>query len=144
MSHARHGLRVAVGLAVCAAVMAGTAIAAIDGKGKDTRADFTPFERFTPLSASADRGAPVDDPFVLPDGYEQLVVAREGDGGTTDLWDMNTQNESGKDAGRYVYRTHEVGGAGQLSVTDLETGTTTVLATRPHWERLDGIAWTPW
>jgi hypothetical protein len=31
------------------------------------------------------------------------VVAQEGDGGIVDLWDMNTQNEFGKDAGRYVY-----------------------------------------
>ena len=73
-----------------------------------------------------------------------------------DLWDMHTQNESGKDAGRYLYRTHEVGantgsdpspgapGGSQVSVTDLKTGITYNLAERNDWERFDGIAWTPW
>jgi uncharacterized protein len=85
----------------------------------------------------------VEDPFVLPLDYAQQVVAREGEGGTVDLWDMNTQNEFGKDAGRYVYRTHEIGTGSQVSVTDLKTGTTEVLAQRADWERFDGIAWTP-
>ena len=68
---------------------------------------------------------------------------------------MNTQNEFGKDAGRYVYRTHEVGaaptgdpprapGGSQVSVTDLKTGVTKNLAERNDWERFDGIVWTPW
>ena len=59
---------------------------------------------------------------------------------------MNTQNEFGKDAGRYVYRTHEVGAppGSQVSVTDLQTGETEVLAQRADWERFDGIVWTPW
>jgi secreted PhoX family phosphatase len=56
---------------------------------------------------------------------------------------MNTQNEFGKDAGRYVYRTHETGTGSQVSVTDLKTGTTEVLAQRADWERFDGIVWTP-
>lgn len=72
-----------------------------------------------------------------------------------DLWDMNTQNEFGKDAGRYVYRTHEVGaglagspprapGGAQVTVIDLKTGVTRNLAERTDWERFDGIVWTPW
>jgi len=84
----------------------------------------------------------------LSPGYDQTVVAEESDpvtGGTnTDLWDMNTQNEFGKDAGRYLYRTHETNSAGQVTVTDLKTGETKRLAQRPDWERFDGIVWTPW
>jgi len=100
--------------------------------------------RFTPLPASAACGPSTEQPFVLPTGYTQTVIAREGDGGTTDLWDMNTQNETGPNAGQFLYRTHEVGSNGQVSVTDLETGVTRVLAQRSDWERLDGIVWTPW
>ena len=59
---------------------------------------------------------------------------------------MSTQNEFGKDAGRYVYRTHENrrGQASQVSLTDLQTGKTEILAERADWEAFDGIVWTPW
>jgi uncharacterized protein len=100
--------------------------------------------KFTPLPTSAACGPSTEQPFVLPAGYAQTVIAREGDGGTLDLWDMNTQNETGPQTGRFLYRTHEIGANGQVSVTDLETGLTRVLAQRADWERLDGIAWTPW
>lgn len=113
---------------------------------------------FAPLMASAvcgSRAAPAffEKPFALPPGYEQVAFARELDGGTRDLWDMHTQNETGPRVGRYLYRTHETGAAGQVSVTDLETlesvgpavtSETRILAERADWERLDGIAWTPW
>ncbi len=80
--------------------------------------------------------------------------------------DMSTVNETQKHAGRYLYRTHEVRpflmapdcgattpasiaaykaiGGGALSVADLETGATKILAQRTDWEALDGIVWTPW
>lgn len=80
--------------------------------------------------------------------------------------DMNTANETQKHAGRYLYRTHEVRpflmasdcgattpdaiaaykttGGGALSVVDLETGATKIVAQREDWEALDGIVWTPW
>jgi secreted PhoX family phosphatase len=57
---------------------------------------------------------------------------------------MNTQNETGAHAGRFLYRTHETPANGALSVTDLESGVTRVLAQRADWEQLDGIVWTPW
>ena len=100
--------------------------------------------KFTPLPTSAVCGQDAAQPFVLPPGYAQTIIAREGDGGTIDLWDMNTQNETGPEAGRFLYRTHEVGANGQVSVTDLETGVTREVARRVDWERLDGIVWTPW
>lgn len=111
---------------------------------------------FTPVPASAvctDPRANTEKPFVLPPGFEQVAFAREGDGGTIDLWDMHTQNETGPQAGRFLYRTHEPGSNGQVSVTDLRTlrtvggiatSDTRILAQRADWERFDGIVWTPW
>lgn len=102
--------------------------------------------QFEPLAASTPctDGGDAAQPFALPSGYVQTVFAAEGDAGTIDLWDMNTQNETGPHAGRYLYRTHETRGGGQVSVTDLKTGETRIVAQRADWERLDGIVWTPW
>jgi len=105
---------------------------------------------FSPLPTSAacvPGGAgtfPAEQPFLLPEGFTQTVIAREGDGGTTDNWDMHTLNESGPHAGRFLYHSHEVPTGGMVSVTDLQTGETRVLAQRVYWDRLDGLAWTPW
>jgi len=140
------------------AALGGSAALAADdsrrgGQAIDTKADLTPFEQFTPLAASTPCVGEVSgrqaQPFVIPAGFEQQVVAEEGDPGTntnTDNWDMSTQNEFGKDAGRYVYRTHENrrGQASQVSLTDLSTGQTEILAERLDWEAFDGIVWTPW
>lgn len=99
---------------------------------------------FNPLAASAvctvSGGDPVN-PFVLPAGLGQTIVASEP--AFADAIDMNTQNETGVNAGRYLYRPTE-GSVGEASVTDLTTGTTKRLAFRPDWESMDPIAWTPW
>ena len=87
---------------------------------------------------------PHERPFLLPRGFSQVVVARQGDGGSTDNWDMNTVNETGPDAGRFLYRSHETVSHGQVTVTDLRTGVTRVLVEREDWNRMDGIVWTPW
>jgi secreted PhoX family phosphatase len=57
---------------------------------------------------------------------------------------MNTLNENGPQAGRFLYRTHEVGSNGAVTVTDLWTGITTLVDQKSHYEALDGIVWTPW
>ena len=106
--------------------------------------------RFNSLPASAacvPGGAgtfPHEEPFLLPPGFSQIVVAREGDGGSTDNWDMHTLNETGRNAGRFLYHTHETLTNGQITVTDLVTNTTRVLIERVDWNRIDGIVWTPW
>ena len=100
--------------------------------------------QFEPLPASTpctDGGNPAQ-PFVLPAGYTQTVIASEPQ--FPDLPDMNTQNETGPDAGRYLYRTHETATNSAVTVTDLKTGATKTLAQRADWERFDGIVWTPW
>ena len=100
--------------------------------------------QFEPVATSAacTAGGNAAQPLILPAGYAQTVVASEPD--YPDLPDMNTVNETGASAGRFLYRAHEIGSNGAVTVTDLETGVTSVLAQRSDWERLDGIAWTPW
>ena len=102
-----------------------------------------PFQ-FAPLPASAPctPGGNPAQPFLLPPGYTQTVIASEPQ--YPDLPDMHTLNETGPHAGRFLYRTHEVGANGAISVTDLKTGETHIVARRADWERLDGIVWTPW
>jgi len=137
--------------------MGATAAAADSDNGGrqaiDTGADYTPFTKFSPLASSTPcTGEPSGrqaKPFVIPPGFEQQVVAEEGDPGlnvNSDNWDMSTQNEFGKNAGRYIYRTHENrrGQASQVSLTDLKTGQSKILAERQDWEAFDGIVWTPW
>jgi len=141
-----HALRAATGL-----LLASAAVACNDADRLTEPSSTLPTSNamggqfdFTPLSASATCGPSTEQPFALPAGFTQTVFAREGDGNTLDLWDMATQNETGPEAGRFIYRAHEIGSNGQVSVTDLETNVTRVLAQRADWERLDGIAWTPW
>ncbi|MBS1212731.1 MAG: putative phosphatase [Proteobacteria bacterium] len=97
------------------------------------------------------------EPYVIPEGYEQRIVADEDSlniYSANDWPDMNTVNESGKQSGRFLYRTHEVrpgtdaradgGLGGAVSVVDLKTGKTKEVVTRTDWEALDGLVWTPW
>src|SRR5574340_30645 len=72
---------------------------------------------FTPIAGSAygmEHDADIATvPWVIPQGYAQFIVADEHSlnvyaGG--DWTDMNTVNEGGAQAGRYLYRTHEVRG----------------------------------
>jgi hypothetical protein len=103
-----------------------------------------------------------DMPFKIPAGYRQYKVSDERDldiyPGVDDLDDMNSVNETGKHAGRFLYRTHEVDNGGAVSVVDLGTGIVKIIAqatdggvpvgpTFPEFTTgrdLDGIRWTPW
>ena len=122
---------------------------------------------FTPIAGSAygleaDPGIPTE-PWVIPMGFEQRIISDETDLNiyvANDWNDMNTVNETGKQAGRYLYRTHEVrpasgpypandirndgGIGGAVSVVDLKTGMAREVVGRADWEALDGIVWTPW
>ena len=69
---------------------------------------------FEPIDSSADSADwnPAA-PWIIPEGFKQYVVSDETalniyDGGRDDWHDMNTVNESGPKAGRYLYRTHEL------------------------------------
>lgn len=115
------------------------------------------FSDFAPIAGTASCVAPPSllsdfgtyEPFVLPSGYTQKVVAQEIvdwrplAGAGADLPDMMVLNETGPNAGRYLYRTHEVGSNGAVTVTDLWTGKTTLADQQSHYESLDGITWSP-
>jgi len=115
---------------------------------------------FDPIAGSAeltdDPNLLNHEPWVIPEGYTQQVISDESRldvyPAMSDWNDMNTVNETGKHAGHYLYRTHEVrpgadlgafyGGA--VSVVDLRNGETNIVVQRQDWEALDGIVWTPW
>ena len=118
---------------------------------------------FTPLAGSAydkltdDATILNETTWVIPEGFEQTIVSDEFDLDiymANDWPDMNTVNETGKRAGQFLYRTHEVrpgndnrnggGLGGSISVVDLKTGAAKELIKRSDWEALDGIVWTPW
>ena len=101
--------------------------------------------RFTPLASSAvctASGGDATNPLILPAGLQQTILASEPS--YAHVPDMNTQNENGPSAGRFLYRVHEVGSNGSLSVTDLVTGVTKTIAQRTDWESLDPTVWSPW
>ena len=129
----------AVALSATAAAMIPAGATAANGPISFEPIDGTPY-----ATASADW----TDPFVIPSGFTQQLVVDETQldiyAGADDLTDMNTVNETGPMAGRFLYRTHEVGSDGSLSVVDLKTGEAKVIAQREDWRRLDGLRWTPW
>ena len=129
----------AVALSATAAAMIPAGATAANGPMSFEPIDGTPY-----ATASADWS----DPFVIPNGFTQQLVVDETQldiyVGDDDLTDMNTVNETGPMAGRFLYRTHEVGSNGSLSVVDLKTGEAKVIAQREDWRRLDGLRWTPW
>jgi uncharacterized protein len=138
----------AYSIVLASAAVASHSALADKGKGPQTG----PFG-FQPIEESAyaedyDKEAP----WVLPAGFKQVLLSGEEslniyDEGRDDWHDMNTVNETGKEAGRYLYRTHEVRNqeeGGAVSVVDLKTGETRLLAQDITWNALDGIRWTPW
>ena len=117
---------------------------------RDNRFNFKPIDS---SANAADWNATA--PWKLPKGYTQTIVSDETrlniyDGGRDDWHDMNTVNETGPMAGRFMYRTHELRypdnqpEGGSLSVVDLHTGETTLLAQDPSYNALDGVRWSPW
>ena len=78
--------------------------------------------QFEPVATSAacTAGGNAAEPLILPAGYAQTVVAGEPD--YPDLPDMNTVNETGASAGRFLYRAHEIGSNGAVTVTDWRPG----------------------
>ena len=108
---------------------------------------------FSPIAESADKtNWNPESPWLIPEGFSQAIVSDESDlniyGNGHDDWnDMNTANETGRMAGRYLYRTHEVRNhpeGGAVSVVDLKTGAASILTQELSYNALAGIRWTPW
>lgn len=119
---------------------------------------------FKPIDSSANKADwEPSSPWKLPKNYTQTLISGEADLNIYDYptwtdgndgvkknndWhDMNVVNETGKMAGRFLYRTHEVRGVatgGAISVVDLKTGATKILVQDESWTALDGIRWTSW
>lgn len=139
-----------------AAALAISGAAHADDHGKHERHDKKNTFKFKPIDSSANAADwDAAAPWKLPKGYTQKVVSDETalnvyDGGRDDWHDMNTVNETGPMAGRFMYRTHELRypynqpEGGTVSVVDLQTGETTILAQDPGYNALDGIRWSPW
>lgn len=162
-SHVRQVLTIVTGLAVGLSATTGLAAAA---PGSDTGPmGFEPIAGSANYADAVASGWDPTEPWIIPDGFTQTLVSGEDQsqcrgldiyGGTLDDWhDMNTVNETGRQAGRYMYRTHEVRLAnpgsdatypdgGAVSVIDLENCEARVIAQDPSWTALDGIRWTPW
>jgi len=112
----------------------------------------TRFSDYTPLASSApataDEAAPIT--FGNPDFEQESIADRDtqlADGKpNTGVWDMNTVNESGPDAGRYLFTVFESDQSG-VQRHDLLTGQTDTiwhsLAEGDH-ESFDPAFWTPW
>ncbi|UVI32940.1 glycerophosphodiester phosphodiesterase family protein [Paenibacillus spongiae] len=87
-----------------------------------------------------------ESPFVLPKEYEQVWIMNEKtDGDFLDFPGMNVLNETGDQAGRYLYRTHQLNHNAAVSVTDLSgREETKIIFQREDLEELDELVWTPW
>jgi hypothetical protein len=130
-------------------------LVAFSNASGESSGDFGGFEPLAGSAACVVPPATLDgfasyEPFVLPPGFQQKIIADElgdfrpvaGTGG--DLPDMNTLNETGPHAGRLLYRTHETGSNGAVTVLDLKTGVVSLVDQAQHYEALDGIVWTQW
>ncbi len=109
------------------------------------------FESFTPLASSVAAGSlPEATPFQLSSPkFRQRTISANSPLGTPqrrgDNWDMNTSNETGPQAGRYLFTPYETDQAGVQRV-DRVAGTTTIIVA-PGTQGFvfgDASRWTPW
>lgn len=112
---------------------------------------------FDPLPASVVNGSlPADKPFLLPAGWTQETLFTNEENG---LWrsgagrdgrsnfDMITQNETGPNAGRYLYTVNESTGGGLVrydTVTDTPVQLIEGSLDGTPYRALDPVRWTPW
>jgi len=124
--------------------------------GSPAFASGTSFDRFTPMTGDVGAGTlPEAAPYKLSSPcFSQMTLvardvtqARRFDSGS---YDMQTANESGPDAGRYLFTVFETGQAG-IQRTDLHTRLTTTIWASPTASpalnshvAFDASRWTPW
>ena len=112
----------------------------------------TSFDHFTPLVGDTVAGSlPESAPFVLSSPhFSQINIAsrdvtqeKRFDSGN---WDMHTLNETGPDAGRYLFTVYETSQGG-IQRTDLRNMQTTTIWAAPavgSHVAFDASRWTPW
>ena len=119
-------------------------------------ADGTGFDHFTPMTGDVGAGTlPEAAPYKLssPNFSQMTIVARDVTQAKrfdTGSYDMHTANETGPDAGRYLFTVFETGQAG-IQRTDLRTMITTTIWSSPaaapasnSHVAFDASRWTPW
>ena len=136
--HRRPSRKLVLSVAFAATALAAGVVALAAGAAGGGKFTFTPI----PNESACQPNTHGADPITLPSGFDQQVIASEPS--YADLPDMNTPNETGPQAGRFLYQAHEVGSNGSLSRIDLNTGDVQTVAQRADWERLDGVVWTKW
>jgi len=124
--------------------------------GSSTFAASTDFDHFTPMTGDVGAGTlPESAPYKLssPHFSQLTIVTRDVTQATrfdSGSYDMHTANETGPDAGRYLFTVFETGQAG-IQRTDLTTMITTTIWASPapapalngH-VAFDASRWTPW
>ncbi len=119
-------------------------------------ADLTHFDNFTPLGSSAGATATPATPITLSSPFfSQKTIADRATqntlvpGSNSGSWDMITANETGPDAGRYLFMPFETGSAGvqRIDLWDSNYATRTVTIVAPGTQNFvsgDASRWTPW
>jgi secreted PhoX family phosphatase len=119
-------------------------------------ADNTYFDNFTPLTASAGVAADPTKPITLSSpNFSQVSLADRTTqntlvpGSNSGNWDMITANETGTDAGRYLFMPFETGTGGvqRVDLWDTNYNTRTVTIVAPGTQNFvsgDASRWTPW
>ncbi len=114
------------------------------------------FDSFTPLTSSAGPTANEATPVTLSNpGFTQTSIADRTTqntlvpGSNSGSWDMITANETGPNAGRYLFMPFETGSAGvqriDLQDPNYNTRTTTIVANGTQgFVSGDASRWTPW
>jgi len=116
----------------------------------------TYFDNITPLTASAGATATPATPLTLSSpNFTQVTIADTKTqntlvpGSNTGSWDMITANESGADAGRYLFMPFETGSGGvqRVDLWNKNYNTRTVTIVAPGTQGFtsgDASRWTPW
>jgi secreted PhoX family phosphatase len=121
------------------------------------QAGFTPFSNFTPMTSGSAAGSlPESAPFKLSSGnFSQTALANRANqlslapGSNSGNWDMITANETGSNAGRYLFMPFETsrGGVQRVDLKDSNYNTRTVTIVAPGTQGFvsgDASRWTPW
>jgi len=117
----------------------------------------TLFSNFTPLTGNVAAGSlPENAPFQLSSGnFRQTAIANRANqlaqapGSNSGNWDMITANESGPNAGRYLFMPFETGSGGvqRVDLWNSNYNTRTVTIVAPGTQGFvsgDASRWTPW